>query len=162
MRRMISTGFVLLAGIVGTPSGAEFRYVPSAAPGTQHDPRLTRLAEFFEEIDSPVVGLSAEFLAAADRHSLDWRLLPSIAVVESSGGKRYKNNNILGWDNGEKRFPSIRAGIHTVAARLANSRLYKKKGVRQILNTYNPRADYAPRVLRVMRAIGPAAPAYQN
>jgi hypothetical protein len=155
MRKFISTGFVLVAGLVGTPTANSISAAGTKAPA---DPRLAHLNKFFAALDSPVRDLAPEFLAAADRHTLDWRLLPSIAVVESSAGKDYKNNNIFGWDSCNKKFPSVRAGIHEVAARLATSRLYRKKGVEGILNTYNPNSDYAPRVMRIMRSIGPARP----
>ncbi len=111
---------------------------------------------------SPVSHLAPDFVDAADRNTLDWRLLPSIAVIESGAGKEYTNNNIFGWDSGKTKFPSVRAGIHTVATRLSKSRLYKHKPITALLSTYNPRADYAARVIRVMQSIGPSEYSLQN
>ena len=124
----------------------------------RHDPRLVRLERYFEERECPVKPLAREFVAAADRHNLDWRLLPSIAVVESSGGKAFHNNNIFGWNNGDHRFRSVKESIHTVAERLANSHYYRNKPLEKILTTYNPVPGYIERVTTVMNALGPARP----
>jgi len=121
----------------------------------KQDPRLVRLEKYFEEKQCPVKPLAREFVAAADRHQLDWRLLPSIAVVESSGGKAFHNNNIFGWDNGDHRFVSVKESIHTVAERLANSRHYRNKPLDKILTTYNPVPGYQKRVTDVMEDLGP-------
>ncbi len=112
----------------------------------QADRRLTRLVEFFEAVDAPAKELSAHFLAAADKHGLDWRLLPSISMVESGGGKRYKLNNIFGWDSARRGFATVRDGIYEVASRLANSRLYRNLPLDKLLNRYNSRPEYAVKV----------------
>jgi hypothetical protein len=114
----------------------------------------------FQRHRAPVDRLAEEFLAAADAHRLDWRLLPSIAMVESGGGKAYINNNIMGWDSGKVRFASVRTGIHTVASRLANSPLYRGKSLDQMIRTYNPVPGYTNRIYHFMALLGgPDAPA---
>lgn len=123
----------------------------------QNDPRLQRLKQFFARWDCPLGEEAIEFLIASDLNGLDWRLLPSISFIESSGGKDYRNNNIMGWDNCREAFPSVRAGIHHVASQLANSRLYKHKNLDRKLRTYNPVPGYSLRVKAVMRRLGPAA-----
>jgi hypothetical protein len=60
------------------------------------------------------------------------------------------NNNILGWDSCRESFPSVQAGIHTVADRLANSRLYKNKDLDKKMRLYNPNATYPMKVKRLM------------
>lgn len=120
-----------------------------------NDPRLALLKKFFSDKDCPVKDLSVDFLVAADRNELDWRLLPSIAFVESTGGKAYQNNNIFGWDNGDIRFPSIKDGIHRVGEELAVSRYYKGKTLDQKLRTYNRFPHYPGSVKSVMAQIGP-------
>jgi hypothetical protein len=126
------------------------------APHRDEDPRLVRLREFFLKYDSPVHYLAGEFLEAADKNGLDWRLLPTIAMVESGGGRNHTKNNVFGWDSGRRGFPSVSAGIHTVASRLANSRLYRGKDLEGILRTYNRRRAYARTVLALMTTLGPA------
>jgi hypothetical protein len=122
------------------------------------DPRLVRLVEFFRHAGSPLGALAEDFVCAADRHRLDWRLLPSISIVESGGGKSFARNNVFGWGSGRLAFSSIRVGLYTVASRLANSRLYKGKELRAVLKKYNPRPGYAALVRSVMRRIDPAEP----
>jgi hypothetical protein len=130
---------------------------PGPAPAPSHeDPRLKALWQFFDERDCPLRDSAADFLIAADNNELDWRLLPSISMIESSGGKDYRNNNVFGWDSCRESFPSVQAGIHFVASRLAKSKLYKDKNLDEKLLTYNPQPDYRHRVKAVMRALGPA------
>ena len=75
-------------------------------------------------------------------------------MIESSGGKDFKNNNVFGWDSSRGSFPSVRAGIHFVASKLAKSKLYRGKNLESKLQTYNPLPDYAARVKAVMRTLG--------
>ncbi len=134
-------------------------FVFSAQPKTieivkNTDPRLEALNNFFLSAHSPLASLSADFVLAADQNGLDWRLLPGIAMVESSGGIHYKNRNIFGWDSGHTEFQSIRSSIHYVASRLSRSRLYAGKDVAAILRTYNPvQPEYPLRVLGFMRRL---------
>ena len=120
----------------------------------QKDPRLSRLQKFFGDRDCPLRESAQDFLIAADQNKLDWRLLPSISIIESSGGKDYRNNNVFGWASCNEKFPSVRAGIHYVAAQLGKSRRYKGKDTDGKLQTYNPLPDYSHRVQAVMRAMG--------
>jgi hypothetical protein len=126
------------------------------AVSSKKDPRLERLTSFFARLRCPVLPLSADFIRAADENHLDWRLLPSISVVESGGGKRYRNNNIFGWDNGFYPFTSIRSGIHEVAFRLAHSPIYRNHDAIGKLRLYNPDASYSVQVVQVMNRISPA------
>jgi hypothetical protein len=155
LRKLVSQGIVMFAGLLATP------VLPHTLDNTQvkdtaKDPRPGLLKRFFEASASPAKEHVTDFILAADRNNLDWRLLPSISFVESGGGKEYKNNNILGWGSCTQKFPSVKAGIHAVANRLATSKLYKNKGVEGILRTYNSNADYPGRVKRVMYRISPS------
>ena len=155
MKRIVSTEMVVLAGLLAVPAVAGLEHRFGQIPATPiTDPRLFHLQRFFAGHNSPLSELAPEFLAAADENELDWRLLPSISLVESSGGKFYRNNNVFGWDNCNRRFPSVRASIRLVAAQLGSSRRYKDKDVDQILSIYNPRPEYSVRVKSVMRTIG--------
>lgn len=123
----------------------------------RNDPRRAHLEKFFGDRDCPARALAEDFLVASDRHGLDWRLLPSIAFVESTGGKTYRNNNIMGWGSSRQAFTNVRAGIHHVAERLKNAGCYRDKGLKAKLRTYNPSPAYAGHVMRVMQLIGPAS-----
>lgn len=120
-----------------------------------HDPRLLKLKSFFRSYDAPAHAVATEFLRAADLNSLDWRLLPSLSILESGGGREYANNNILGWDSCQTGFPSVVAGIHHVAYRLRVSRLYRHKNLDEKLRTYNPYPGYPEKVKRLMQHLGP-------
>lgn len=119
------------------------------------DPRTLRLKKFLGHLQCPVAPLADEFVNAADDNHLDWRLLPSISVIESGGGKAYRNNNIFGWNNGLSLFPSIRSGIREVAYKLGKSSLYRNRDAVAKLRLYNPDPTYAGRVLAVMNRISP-------
>jgi hypothetical protein len=119
------------------------------------DPRTDRLKKFLAHLHCPVAPLADEFVNAADDNQLDWRLLPSISVVESGGGKTSRNNNIFGWNNGGQLFPTIRSGIHEVAYKLGRSALYRNRDAVGKLRVYNPDPSYVERVLTVMQRISP-------
>jgi len=151
--RTLSKSFFVVAGLL-----AQAPAVDTAVLRPLHydeDPRLVRLREFFLKYDSPVHYLAADFLEAADENGLDWRLLPTIAMVESGGGRNHTKNNVFGWDSCRRGFPSVREGIHTVASRLANSKLYKDKDLEGVLRTYNRRKAYGRTVLALMKTLGP-------
>jgi len=150
MTNRFTKSFVVAAGLLAAPEVAG----PLSAE-VDLDPREVRLRAFLASKSSPIEHLAPDFVEAADQNALDWRLLPSISMVESSGGKYKKGNNIFGWANCERRFPSVRHGIHLVARRLAESPHYRGKSIEGKLRTYNPRAEYTLAVKRFMREIGP-------
>jgi len=161
MRKLLSNGLAVFAGVVslpghGThadstkPTVAEHRNEPAK------DSRLAFLRAFFKKSNCPAADLAPIFLEAADMYALDWRLLPSLSFVETSGGKAARNNNLFGWDSGKAAFSSAAAGIRAVASSLAHSALYRNKDVDGILRTYNGNAGYGRKVKEVMRRIAPA------
>lgn len=156
MRSILSTGILVVSGLVGT---AEIVAIADADTPPPPDPRLVRLRHYFVRNDCPLSRYAETFIEVADHNRLDWRLLPSISFVESSGGKYFYNNNVFGWDNCRYRFPSIEQSIHIVGNKLANSDLYRGKDLEALLRIYNPaRAEY-PRVVRkVMQEIALAEP----
>jgi hypothetical protein len=150
-------GLAVFAGIVSGPAGPAVEG-PRTAPVPEYrsDPRMSALKGFFRKFECPAADYVNAFLEAADDYDLDWRLLPSISYVESSGGKLARFNNIFGWDSGRAQFSTPAAGIHEVGYRLAYSSLYRDKDTDAILATYNPVAGYAAKVKMVMRLIAPA------
>jgi len=148
------TKVLLFAGLLAVPVGVSVSQGAARVMVNEHDPRLERLEQFFAQRDCPLRNAAAEFLIAADENGLDWRLLPSLAIIESSGGKDYTNNNVFGWGSCRESFDSVVAGIHFVADRLANSKTYKDKGLNEKLRTYNPVPDYAAKVKAVMISLG--------
>lgn len=155
MRKFLTSGFVMVAGMVSLP--ANITHADPKFPTAEHrtDGRLEVIQRFFEECDCPARDYAHVFLKEADHNDLDWRLLPSISFVESTGGKNMAGNNLFGWASGRAEFPSLTASIHAVAYYLANSPRYRDKDTDGILRIYNPNADYGQRVKAVMRRISP-------
>lgn len=160
-----SKQLMIIAGLVALPITVRLEKVnaepapkqPAAQPSPEIKPdlRAVRLTAFFSKLHCPVVYLAKDFIEAADDNSLDWRLLPSISVVESGGGKAARNNNLFGWDNGNQFFPTLRAGINQVAFKLGKSALYRDRDSAGKLRIYNPDENYARTVLDVMNRISP-------
>src|ERR1041384_5421 len=102
MIRLLSGGLFVFAGMVSIPSAV----APQGPrePDYRRDPRFEILTSFFQKWNCPAMHYARQFLAAADRYDLDWRLLPSLSFIESSGGKVAKNNNFFGWDSGKAQF----------------------------------------------------------
>lgn len=148
MKRWITKGLVLYSMFL-PPATSSAAGVPTEKHYTK-DSRFQRIKAFFQRRSCPMERYAADLVAAADRHQLDWRLLPSLALVESSGGKAFMNNNVFGWDSCRQRFPSVEAGIHAVAERLANSPYYRGKNLDEKLKAYNQNPGYAATVKRVM------------
>lgn len=148
LRRWITNAMVLCS-IVLAPAVNSPNQVPPETLDPE-DSRFRRIKSFFKKRACPMERYAADLVAAADQHQLDWRLLPSLALVESSGGKVYINNNVFGWDIQNRKFSSVQAGIHVVAERLANSPYYRGKSLEDKLGTYNQYPGYAASVKRVM------------
>ena len=127
----------------------------SASDQQPIDPRIVKLHGFLTHLNCPIASMARDFVQIADAKHLDWRLLPSIAVVESGGGKAYRNNNIFGWNAGHQTFPTIRSGIEQVADRLAYSPLYRQRNCLRKLHMYNEDKNYAAIVLGLMHRISP-------
>lgn len=151
MRKLLPSGFVFFAGMISP--------APVVAPPVQERPadyRFHLLKAFFQKSECPAERYTQAFLDAADLYELDWRLLPSLSMIESTGGKAARHNNFFGWDSGNAEFDSPVEGIREVGYRLANSSLYRDKDLDELLATYNPNEEYGSKVKSVMRRISPS------
>jgi hypothetical protein len=127
-----------------------------AASSCDTDSRCQALRNLFLKHQSPLERLAHVFIRAADQHRLDWRLLPAISLVETSGGKYGTRNNVFGWNSGRTRFRSIEAGILYVAGRFAQSPIYAGRTASGILQKFNPaRKTYLPKVSAFMQQLSP-------
>jgi hypothetical protein len=157
LRKLLSGGLVVL-GVASLPATMSPRSRPTEAPiplreQYRNDPRLYPLQHFFAVAECPAAKYAVDFLIVADEFALDWRLLPSLSFIESTGGKAV-TNNLFGWDSGRAHFGSPWEAIRTVGSHLAQDRVYRSKSVDEILAAYNPNRDYAQKVKSVMRQIG--------
>lgn len=102
-------------------------------------------------------GLSAsagDFADVALALDLDWTLLPSISMVESTGCKHYirSTNNCFGWGSGTIVFDSHRDAIGKIGKSLATSKTYsafqRDKKIETFAKTYNPAnwQDYSRKI----------------
>lgn len=161
--QLVSKHLLAAASLLAVPATIQFEQTAKALPVLKakpenqlEDARTGRLRRFFRALNCPIQELAGDFIQAADDNRLDWRLLPSISIIESGGGKAYKNNNLFGWNNGDKSFPTLRAGIHQVAFKLGRSQLYRNEDSFGKLRFYNPNPDYAIKVIEVMDSISPS------
>ena len=86
MTKSFSRGLVLAAGLLASPAVADPDPIPAEVI-SQKDPRWILIKQFFLENGAPAHIYADDFLIAADRNGLDWRLLPSLSIVESGGGR---------------------------------------------------------------------------
>ena len=121
------------------------------------DERVLRIDQYFAGRKMPLEGYGAKFIEAADQCDMDWRLLPAIAVRESSGGKQACGNNPFGWASCRADFESIEKAIEIVGANLCgfNPRTesyYKNKTIYERLWNYNGvvNPQYPGEVLKIM------------
>ena len=131
--------------------------------------RAKAIDTYFKERSMPLEGYGAKFVEVAKDNDLDWRLLPAISVIETSGGKnlckslpRSKKWNPFGWGSCKIGFESFDKAIETVGHHLGGShpntdQHYADKSIVDILDAYNPpsiRPDYKDLVMGVMKRLG--------
>lgn len=108
------------------------------------DGRAKIVESLFKKYKAPLHPFSETFIQVADKYQLDWRLLPSIAMQESNGGKRVIGNsyNPFGFGiYGSKviRFDSWVEAIEKVGQALKEEYLDKGlKNPEQIMTKYTP------------------------
>jgi len=127
------------------------------------DYREIKLRNFLQKYNSPLVSFTKDFIKAADKYGLDYRLLPAISGVESTFGMQIPQNsfNAYGWNGGNWYFDSWPNSIYFVSQALKEN--YVKRGARevwQIAPIYNPvtPASWGAKVLRFEELIENTAP----
>lgn len=117
--------------------------------------------DYFQDRKMPLAGYGEYMVAAADRNGIDWRILPAIAIRESSGGIHACGFNPFGYGSckGEVgKFESWEEAIDVVSEALGSGRYYSGKDLRAKLETYNPPSivpTYADEVIAIMKKISP-------
>ncbi len=129
--------------------------------------RADAIDAYFKAHDMPLFGTGAKMAEEADKNDLDWRLLPAIAVRESTGGKhacKSVTNSFFGWGSCKISFKSKDAAIESIARHLGGNNPntehhYSGKSTEAILKTYNPPSivpQYAAQVMGIMDTLGDA------
>jgi len=120
---------------------------------------------YFKKYDMPLAGTGMIMALEAEKNGLDWRLLPAIAVRESTGGKhacKKVKNSFFGWGSCKINFESKEEAIEAVARNIGGNdedtdHHYAGKTTEQILNKYNPPSivpNYTKQVIKIMNDIG--------
>lgn len=156
MKRFLQSGLVILAGVLGSAAATAHADQDITKNRKKFDLREAVLRRFLKEHKCPSESFAGVFVAEADAHGLDWRLLPSLAYVETGAGRQAKGNNLFGWANGKTRFDSISEAIHLVATSLAEGRSYRNKDLTGKLRAYNRNRGYHALVTGVMERIAPS------
>lgn len=137
---------------------------------TQEDEARIKKAEaidkYFASKNAPLEGYGMKFVEEAEKNGIDWRLLPAIAMRETTGGKFIcKNpkapNNNFGWGSCKIGFSSINQSIEHISKTLGGNndkvKHYKSDMTsEQILKKYNPDSivpGYSKQVIKIMEAI---------
>lgn len=121
--------------------------------------RAAKIDTYFRERSMPLAGHGAAMVAAAEKHDIDWRLLPAIAIRESSGGKQMCGNNPFGWGSCKIQFTSIDHAVETLAKNLGGDNpttaRYYSGTTREKLYYYNGTVlpTYVDEVLDIMERI---------
>jgi hypothetical protein len=120
---------------------------------------------YFKEHDMPLEGTGMKMVREAEKNGLDWRLLPAIAIRESTGGihscKTVKFNS-FGWNSCKIGFNSNEEAIKIIAEHLggnieSTAKHYDNKTTEEILKAYNPpkiAPRYVEQVMSIMDDIG--------
>ena len=152
-RRHLMSFVVCFVALVGFAAYAITRPVPPP-----EDDRPSRIDAYFSKYNMPLAGYGNDFVAIADECEMDWRLLPAIAVRESTGGKHMQYNNPFGWGGAKIPFKSIPDAIQTVGMNLCGdnprtARLYSNTPVRKKLYYYNGTVvpSYPSEVMWIMK-----------
>lgn len=141
--------------LVNGPLGVEENYQPKPSAQAEEitsqtmDQRAQILQAYLEKYNSPLSGHAQDFVDAADKYNLDWKLVAAISGVESTFGKHvpggsgtiYSSYNGWGWGvygTQAKYFKSWKEGIYIVSEGLRKN--YYNKG---LTNPYTINKVYA-------------------
>jgi len=117
---------------------------------------------YFAKYDAPLEGYGMKFVEEAEKNGIDWRLLPAIAMRESTGGKhacKRVPNSVFGYGSCKISFDSIDESIEIVARSLGGNNPntahhYDDKTTLQILKKYNSVIpNYSNQVVKIMKDI---------
>ncbi|KKR79362.1 MAG: hypothetical protein UU24_C0010G0006 [Candidatus Nomurabacteria bacterium GW2011_GWA2_40_9] len=118
---------------------------------------------YFAKRKAPLEGMGMKMVLEAEKNDLDWRLIPAISIIESTGGKfacKRVTYSFLGWGSCKINFESNEKAIEIVAWNLGGNnpntdQYYAGKTTTEILKKYNSFiSTYAQKVIKIMNTIG--------
>jgi hypothetical protein len=109
--------------------------------------KAEKVRSFLAKYNSPLEPYAVDVVNAAEEYSLDYRLIPAIAMKESTLCKKIPNGSNNCWGFGiyggkVTKFSSYKEGIYTVSKALATR--YRDRGLvtpEQIMTMYTPSSD---------------------
>ncbi len=152
------------AAVISPDSNRPLSSLVTVNQQTDLDEKAQKIDAFFAERNLPMAGQGKKLVSAAEKNDLPWTLIASMAVIESTAGVHAcpnDSNNVFGWNSCHgTKFDSMDDAINTVAESIsgnrdATSKYYEGKKLKDILETYNGRANphYVKNILWVMDQI---------
>ena len=133
------------------------------------DNRAKILREYLETYDSPLAPHALTFIQEADKHNIDWKLVPAITGVESYHGQMIPPFSNNGWGDGVyggnvHNFATWDEGIAVVtgALRVNYMDTWGAETVYQIGSHYAADPNWANKVTRFMNEIEAYEQSYIN
>lgn len=122
--------------------------------------RADKIDAYFAKRDMPLEGYGGKMIEEAEKNEIDWRLIPAIAIKESTGGKFACGYNPFGWGSCKIKFKSWNHAIEVVAHNLggnnpATAQYYDGTTTKEKLHHYNGSVvpTYTGEVLEFMNLI---------
>ena len=109
--------------------------------------RAAKIQAFFQDRgDLPLAQYSLDMVQAADTYGINWKIVPAISYMESTGGLHACQNasfNAFGYVGCKHSFKSYPDAIDTVSRDLAGdipstAKFFKNKSLGQVIDAYNP------------------------
>lgn len=132
----------------------------------EREEKAAKIDAYLAKSSMPLAGNGMKMVIEAEKNGLDWRLIPAIAVRESTGGRfacKKFPENAWGWHSCKAGLGgSTEKAIELIAQHLGGNhpktaRYYGDKDTNEeILRTYNPPSvvpTYAQEVIAVMNKI---------
>lgn len=121
------------------------------------DLRVQALGNVLNRYKSILGPYAGSYVASADKYNVDWKLLPSIAGLESTFGRAYIEGtyNVYGWGSGRIYFKSWEDGIDEINSKLRSNYMDKwgAQNVWEIGPIYAESPTWAVRVNSFMTEI---------
>src|SRR3989344_9592646 len=119
-----------------------------------------KIDAYYAKRGMPLEGYGEKMVAEAEKNNLDWRLVPAIAIKESTGGKFACGYNPFGWGSCKIKFESWDTAIETIAHNLGGnnkntSHYYEGTTTEEKLYHYNGSVipSYTGEILEFMELI---------
>lgn len=128
--------------------------------------RAGMIDRYFENHGLPLAGYGKKMVEEAIKNDIDWRMLPAIAMRESTGGKfacKKVTHNPFGWGGCTIGFQSYEEAIEIVAHNLGGNNhktaKYYEGDLYEMLDNYNGGVvpEYPDEVIAIMHKINPEA-----